>query len=177
MAGDTALLVIDMQVGLVEGAYQQHEVVARLADLVAEARVAGTPVVFVQHEEEDYPPMRHGAPEWQLHPALTPVEGELVVHKRASDAFYGTALGQELAARGVRHLVVTGMQTEYCVDATCRRAIGEGFDVTLVADGHTTGDTATLSAAQIIAHHNLTLGQLSHPDHPIAVRPRAAITF
>ncbi len=177
MVGDTVLLVIDMQVGLVEGAYQKHDVVARLADLVAEARTNGTPVVFIQHEEEDYPPMRHGAPDWQFHPALTPAEGELVIHKRASDAFYGTPLGQELAARGVRHLVITGMQTEYCVDATCRRAISEGFDVTLVADGHTTEDNTTLSAAQIIAHHNLTLGQMAHPDHPIAVRPRAMITL
>jgi len=177
MAGDTALLVIDMQVGLVEGAYQKHDVVARLADLVEEARATETSVVFIQHEEEDYPQMRPGAPEWQFHHALAPAAGELVIHKRASDAFYRTSLRQELAARGVRHLVITGMQTELCVDATCRRAISEGFNVTLVADGHTTEDTAILSAAQIIAHHNLTLGQLAHPDHPIAVQPRAAITF
>jgi len=176
MATDTALLIIDMQVGLVEGAYQKHDVVARLADLVAGARSSGTPVVFIQHEEEDYPPMRHGASDWQFHPALTPAAGELVIHKRASDAFYGTPLRQELAARGVRHLVITGMQTEYCVDATCRRAISEGFDVTLVADGHTTEDTATLSAAQIIAHHNTTLGHLTHPDHTITVKPSAEIT-
>ncbi len=176
MATDTALLVIDMQVGLVAGAYQKDEIVARLADLVAEARSSRTPVVFIQHEE-DWPTMRPGSPDWQFHPALTPAGGELVIHKRACDAFYGTPLREELAARGVRRLVVTGMQTEYCVDATCRRAVGEGFDVTLVADGHTTEDTATLSAAQIIAHHNLTLGQMAHPDHPIAVRPRAEIAL
>ena len=176
MVTDKALLVIDMQVGLVRGGYQADDLVARLADLVAEARTAGTPVVFIQHEE-DWPTMRPGAPDWQFHPALAPADGELVIHKRACDAFYGTPLRQELAARGVRHLVITGMQTEYCVDATCRRAVSEGFDVTLVADGHTTEDAATLSAAQIIAHHNLTLGQLAHPDHPIAVRPHAEINL
>lgn len=174
MAGDTALLVIDMQVGLVEGAYQQHDVVTRLADLVAAARAAGTPIVFIQHEDDW---MRPGVPEWQFLAALTPAEGELVIRKRACDAFYGTPLREELTARGVRHLVVTGVQTELCVDATCRRAASEGFDVTLVADGHTTEDTPTLPAAQIIAHHNRTLGQLAHPDHPIAVRPRAAIAL
>lgn len=174
MATDTALLVIDMQVGNVASAYQKDEIVARLADLVAEARVLGTPVVFIQHEDDW---MRPGMPDWQFLPALTPAAGELVIHKRACDAFYGTPLREELTARGVRRLVVTGVQTEYCVDATCRRAVSEGFDVTLVADGHTTEDTATLSAAQIVAHHNRTLGQLAHPDHPIAVRPRAAITL
>ena len=176
MATDTALLVIDMQIGIVAGAYRRDDTVARLADLVAAARASGTPIVFIQHEEE-YPPLRHGGPDWQFHPALTPTADELVIHKRASDAFYETPLRAELAARAVRHLVVAGMQTEYCVDATCRRAASEGFAVTLVADGHTTEDSATLTAAQIIAHHNRTLGQLAHPDHPVAVRPRAAITL
>ncbi|HET8625957.1 MAG TPA: cysteine hydrolase family protein [Thermomicrobiales bacterium] len=176
MAGDTALLVIDMQVGNVAHAYQKDAIVARLAGLIAEARAAGTPVVFVQHED-DWPTMRPGGPDWQFLPGLTPAEGELVIHKRASDAFYGTPLREELAARGIRRLVVTGVQTELCVDATCRRAASEGFDVTLVADGHTTEDSATLPAAQIIAHHNLALRQMAQPDHPIAVRPRAEITF
>ncbi|HEX5504658.1 MAG TPA: cysteine hydrolase family protein [Thermomicrobiales bacterium] len=174
MAGDTALLVIDMQVGNVANAHQKDALVARLAELIAQARAAGTPVVFVQHEDDW---MRPGVSEWQFLPALTPAEGELVIHKRASDAFYETPLREELAARGIRRLVVTGVQTELCVDATCRRAASEGFDVTLVADGHTTEDSATLPAARIIAHHNLALGQLAHPDHPIAVRPRADITL
>ena len=118
-----------------------------------------------------------GGADWQFLPALTPAAGELVINKRASDAFYRTPLREALTARGVRHLVVTGVQTELCVDATCRRAASEGFDVTLVADGHTTEDSATLPAAQIIAHHNLALRHLAHPDHPIAVRPRAEIAL
>jgi len=101
----------------------------------------------------------------------------LVAHKRVPDAFQDTPLREALASYGVRHLVVIGMQTDICVNATCRRAVSEGFDVTLVADGHTTADTASLSAAQIIANHNLALGQLNGTEHPIAVRPRAAITF
>jgi nicotinamidase-related amidase len=176
MATDTALLVIDMQVGIVAGGYQKDEVVARIADLIAAARSSGTPVIFAQHEE-DWPTLRHGEFGWQFHPALTPAEGELVVNKLACDAFYGTSLREELTALGIQNLIIAGMQTQGCVDATCRRAVSEGFDVTLVADAHTTEDTAILSAAQIIAHHNLTLGQLAHPDHPIAVRPRAEITF
>src|SRR5690349_24319984 len=132
MATGTALMVIDMQVGIVAGGYQKDEVVARIADLIAAARSSGTPVVFVQHEE-DWPSMRHGEPGWQIHPALTPADGELVINKWACDAFYGTPLREELTARGVRNLIITGMQTQACVDATCRRAVSEGFDVTLVA--------------------------------------------
>ena len=174
MATDTALLVIDMQLGNVGAAYQREAIEVRLAGLVADARGAGTPVVFIQHEDDW---LRPGVPEWAFVAALTPAEGELVIRKRACDAFYGTPLREELTARGVRHLVVTGVQTELCIDATCRRAASEGFDVTLVADGHTTEDSPTLPAAQIIAHHNRALAQLAHPDHPIAVRPRAAIVL
>lgn len=177
MAAATALLVIDMQVALVEGAYQASATVECVAALIAKARAGGTPVVFIQHDHERYTPMIPGAPGWQIHPALAPAPGELVVNKRASDAFYETPLQRELTARGISHLVVTGMQTEYCVDATCRRALSNGYAVTLVADGHTTSDNALLTAAQIIAHHNLTLGQLAHPSQTISVKPAAAIAL
>jgi nicotinamidase-related amidase len=177
MATDTTLLVIDMQVGNVANAYRRDEIVARVADLIAAARAADTPVVFVQHEEEEWPSMRRGGADWQFHPDLTPVAGELVINKRASDSFYDTPLLQELGGRGIEKVVVAGVMTELCIDATCRRASSEGFDVTLVSDAHTTEESPVLSAAQIIAHHNRTLGMMPNPEHPIAVRPRAEVAF
>lgn len=177
MAGDTALLVVDMQLGNVASAYRKDEVVALVEGLIAAARAAATPVIFVQHEEEAWPSMRRGGADWQFVPSLTPDTGELVIHKRASDAFYDTPLREELTARGVRHLVVAGVMSELCIDATCRRASSEGFAVTLVADGHTTEESPVLSPAQIIAHHNHALAQMPNPEHPIAVRPRAEIAF
>lgn len=176
MATETALLVIDMQVGIVANAHDKEGVVARIADLIAEARAARTPVVFVQHEE-DWPSMHRGESGWEFIPALTPEPGELVINKRACDAFYDTPLREELAARGVKKLVVTGMMTDACIDTTCRRASSEGFAVTLVADGHTTEDTDDQPAARTIAHHNRILAQMAQPDHPIAVRPRAETAF
>ena len=176
MASDTALLVVDMQIGNVANAYRKDEIVARVAGMVAEARAAGVPVIFVQHED-DWPTMRPGGPDWQFDPALVPAEGELVINKRASDSFYDTPLREELTTRGIQKLVVSGVMTELCIDAICRRASSEGFDVTLVADGHTTEEGPELSAAQIIAHHNRALGQMPNPEHPIAVRSRAEITF
>lgn len=176
MATDTALLIIDMQVALVRGAYQECEVLDRIADLLAQARVSGTAIIFIQHDHTRYAPMKPGAPGWQIHPAIAPSPDELIIRKHASDAFYETSLRRELDALGIKRLIITGMQTEYCVDTTCRRAISEGYDVILVADGHTTGDTDTLSAAQIIAHHNMTLAHLAHPDRTIIVKPSAEIT-
>ena len=175
MANATALLIIDMQVALVEGAYQERAVLDRIAGLLAQARALGTAIIFIQHDHMDYAPMKPDTPGWQIHPGLAPAPDELIIRKRASDSFYETSLRRELTALGITRLIVTGMQTEFCVDATCRRAISEGYDVILVADGHTTWDTDILSAAQIIAHHNATLGNLAHPDHTITVMPSAEI--
>ena len=177
MPNDTALLVIDMQVSLVEGAYEQQAVLDCIASLLADARASGTPIIYIQHDHATYEPMKPGTPGWEIHPAIAPAPGELVIRKEASDAFYATSLRRELAARGIKRLIITGMQTEYCVDATCRRATSEGYDVILVADGHTTGDSEHLTAAQIIAHHNTVLGGIPNPDHEIVVTPRDAITM
>jgi nicotinamidase-related amidase len=175
---DTALLVIDMQNALIEeGAYQAEATIDRIGGLLAQARATDTPVIFIQHEEDEYPPMNYGAAGWQVHPALAPIEGELALRKRTADSFYETPLQDELRARGIHRLVLTGMQTENCVAATCRSALSHGYDVTLVADAHTTFDTEQLTAAQIIENENAALGQLERPDHAVTVTPSAEITF
>jgi nicotinamidase-related amidase len=158
---NTALLVIDVQMfgfGEDSPVYAGESLIARIGDLIARARTAGVPVIYVQHcgvkGEIDEP----GSPAWEIHPAIAPVADELVVQKRHPDAFQETPLQAELVSRGIKRLVLAGMQTEYCVDTTCRRAYSLGYDVTLVGDAHSTWDTEHLTAPQIIAHHNATLG-------------------
>ncbi|GAB4214452.1 MAG: cysteine hydrolase family protein [Roseiflexaceae bacterium] len=171
-----AVLVIDMQVVLTEGAHEREAVVGQVRDLIGRARDHAVPVIYLQHTADGWPPLQHGAPTWAIDPALAPEAGELVIEKWASDAFTGTPLQAELAARGVKRLVVTGMMTEGCVDSTCRRALSLGYDVVLAADGHTTWDNV-LPAAQIIAHHNATLPDLPFPGHTLVVKPAAEIVL
>lgn len=176
MSDRTALLVIDMQIGLVEGAFRADAVLDRIADLIGRARLARVPVIHVQHHHATYAPLRPGTATWHLHPRVAPEEGERVIGKTASDAFYETPLLDELRRLDVTHVVVTGMQTEFCVDTTCRRAISSGLNVTLVSDAHTTID-ATLPAESIIAYHNAVLPKVAHPRHHIRVRPSGEVTF
>ena len=185
MATDAALLVIDVQVAIMDGpdpssppAYRRDEVLANIDALLRKARAAKVPVVYVQHDDASFAPLQPGAPGWQIHPRVAPADGERVIRKKASDAFYGTPLRTELDARGVTHLVVAGADTQYCVDTTVRRALSLDYDMTLAADAHTTGgDTDALTAAQIVAHHNATLAELPHPKHAITVTPTSEITF
>ena len=166
MSEGTALLVIDMQVGLVAGAYRAGEVLGTIATLLAKARSSGTTVVYLQHESDEFEPLKRGTPTWQIHPEIVPAEGELVIPKRASDSFYQTSLRGELEARRVRHLVVTGMMTEACVDTTSRAAISLGYDVTLVEDAaHHLERAATGAANHRASQRHIGGPRTSRPHH------------
>jgi len=161
MRSDTALLVIDVQVGNFADAapvYGGNDLLARVSGLIARARAVGVPVVYIQHCGPEGAIDQPGTPGWEIHPAIVPVEGDVVVQKRHPDAFQDTNLQRELESRGIKRLIITGIQTEYCVDTTCRRAYSLGYDVTLVKNAHSTWDTDLLTAPQIIAHHNDVLG-------------------
>lgn len=160
MSGETALLVIDVQASMFDPAYpvcHGEELLLQIGTLIAKARAAGAPVVYVRHGEGPGSPLEHGSPGWQIDAAIAPLADDLVIDKRTPDSFHQTPLQAELEARGVKRLVLTGIQTEYCVDTTCRRAYSLGYSVTLVKNGHATWDSAALSAQQIIAHHNEVL--------------------
>jgi nicotinamidase-related amidase len=163
MSGKTALVVIDVQHGLFLPPYKPHKedaFLATLAELLRRARAAGTPVVYIQHDGGDDSPIHPAKTEgWPIHPAIAPKEHETVVRKRFCDAFQETALDEHLKGLGVTRLVLAGIQTEHCVDTTCRRAFSLGYQITLVEDGHTTYDTAALRAEDIIAHHNQIIGE------------------
>jgi len=179
VSSNTALLVIDVQVGIIEGfhAYRGREVLEQINKLLANARASNMPIIYVQHDGEKGHPLEVGTEGWQIHPEIKPHQEDLIIRKRASDSFFETTLRRELEARGTKHLIVTGCMTEYCVDTTTRRAVSMGYDVTLVGDAHTTIDNKLLTAAQIIAHHNALLDGLDAGSHSITVKPADEVTF
>jgi len=134
---NTALMVIDVQKGVVAEAYQRDGVVARIGTLVDKARDEGVPVVWVQHSDKE---LEQGSEAWEYVPELARKESEPLVHKRFGDSFEGTDLEQVLAEIGVGRLVVTGAQTDACIRSTIHGAFARGYDVTLVGDAHTTED-------------------------------------
>jgi nicotinamidase-related amidase len=156
-----ALLVIDMQKGMfADPSVQPHEgalVVARIAELITRARMADKPVVFVQHDGGPGDVLERGGVGFDLCSELTPLADEQIIVKNFCNAFQATSLADVLAHRGVGQLFVCGMQTEFCIDTTCRAAFEKGLAVTLIGDAHTTFDNAVIPAREIIRHHNLTL--------------------
>ncbi|WP_088279849.1 cysteine hydrolase family protein [Ideonella sp. A 288] len=158
----TALLIIDVQRALCEGpheAFGAQALVERIDRLARQARQAGAPVVIVQHESSG-PLLAYGSEGWQLARGLHTEPTDVLLRKTTPDSFHKTALEALLRERQVTRLVVCGMQSDFCVDTTTRRALALGFAVVLVSDGHSTLDNEHLSAAQIIAHHNTTLSNI-----------------
>lgn len=175
----TALVVIDVQRALCEGAgatFEADRVVRTINAVGAKARAAQVPVFVVQHESPEGAFVR-GAPGWELAPGLAVTESDRRVHKTATDSFHRTPLHDMLQSLGVSHLVVCGMQSDFCVDTTTRRALALGYRVTLVADGHTTCDNQVLTAAQISAHHNVTLANITSFGPRATAVAAAQITF
>jgi nicotinamidase-related amidase len=152
---NTALLVVDMQNGVVEGAYERDAVVANVDSLVEKARRERVPVVWVQHSDEQ---LARGSDDWQIVPELNPGDAEPLVEKGYGDAFEDSTLETVLSGLGVGRLVVAGAQTDACVRSTLHGALVRGYDATLVSDAHTTEDQTEWGApppAQVIAHTNL----------------------
>jgi nicotinamidase-related amidase len=156
----TALLVIDVQQDLADIAFESARVIGRINEVSAKARAARALVVFIQHESPSGL-LVFGTDGWQLARGLEVEPQDLRLRKTATDSFHRTELEEVLRRHGVSDLVICGIQSDFCVDTTTRRALALGFPIVLVADGHTTTDNAHLSAAQIIQHHNDTLTNIT----------------
>lgn len=158
---NTALLIIDMQAGNFDDTapiYNGDALLSNTRRLIQEARTSQIPIFYVQHCGTKGDIDEPGSPGWALHPDMTPMAEDTIVQKRFPDAFQDTTLLTELKAKDIEHLVIVGLQTEYCIDTTTRRAFSLGYKVTLVKDAHSSWDNDDLTAAQIISHHNRVLG-------------------
>jgi nicotinamidase-related amidase len=152
---NTALLVIDVQNGVVEGAHERDAVVGKVGSLVDKARRERVPVVWIQHSDDQ---TVRGSDEWRIVSELAPGEAEPLVEKHYGDSFEDTTLETVLSGLGVGRLVVVGAQTDACVRSTLHGAFVRGYDATLVSDAHTTEDLTAWGAPppdQVIAHTNL----------------------
>jgi nicotinamidase-related amidase len=175
----TALLIIDVQQALCSGEYECFEinrVINTINDLSTRARSAGVPVVLIQHEEANSP-LAHEAAGWQLAEGLETAPRDLRVRKTTGDSFYQTNLQKLLPKEDFERLVICGLQTDYCVNATVRQALKLGYDVVLANDAHSTVDNGKLTAEDIIAEHNKDWAHLTGSVARIDVIPTAEIRF
>jgi len=174
---NSALLVVDVQNGVVRNAHDREAVVANIARLTEQARRDGAPVIWVQHESKDLP---KDSEAWRIVPELSPGADEPHVGKAYGDAFEETGLEPLLADLGVGRLTVAGLQTDACIRSTIHGALARGYDVTLVSDAHTTEDLSQWGAPppdQVIAHTNLYWKYQTAPGRTAGVAKATEVDF
>ena len=173
----TALLVVDVQNGVMAGAHDRDAVVANIVTLVDRARAAQVPVVWVQHTSDE---LAEGSEVWQYVPELPRSEDEPLVHKRYGDSFEDTELESVLAGHGVGRLVVAGAQTDACIRSTLHGALVRGYDALLVSDAHTTEDLSAYGAPppdKVIDHTNLYWSFQTAPGREAGTVGTAEVAF
>ena len=174
---NTALLVVDVQAGVVAGNFERDNVVANIARLVDKARGSRAPVIWVRHNSKEFVA---GTDAWAIVPELSPAPGEAIIDKRYGDAFEATGLEAVLAERGIGKLVVAGAQSDACIRSTLHGALVRGYDTILVGDAHTTEDMTQWGApppGQVVAHTNLYWKYQTAPGRMAGVVTTADAAF
>ena len=152
-----ALLVIDVQKDVVANALKTPEVVANINSLISNARISSVPVIWVQHSD-DY--LEKGSTGWEIVDELKPLPSELRIYKTEASSFVETDLRAQLDSLGTKALIITGAQTNYCINATSNAGVELGYQVTLVSDAHTTEDSDTAKASELIEGKNISFAQI-----------------
>lgn len=134
--------------------FKSDMLLQNLNELLVRARSMQTPIFYIQHHASVGKQLEHGTSSWEIHSSISPNNEDTIIQKTTPDSFFNTPLDMELKKQGIEHLIIVGIQTEVCVDTTCRRAFSMGYKVTLVSDTHSTWDSKELTAQQIINHHN-----------------------
>lgn len=177
--GRGALVVVDVQVGVMANAWDADRVIGNVARAVDRARAEAVPVIWVQHSDGE---LVYGSPEWEWVPQLLPADGEPRVHKNFNSSFEKTSLEGELAGLGVAHLVVAGAATNWCIRATAYGALDRGYDLTLINDGHTTdsidrANGTAIKAEDMIDDLNVCMTWVSYPGRTSGTAAADTVDF
>jgi nicotinamidase-related amidase len=157
----TALVIIDVQQGMFmfqRPLWRAGDILEGISELLRGERQANACIVHVQHDGGPGHLLAKGSIGGPHHPEVAPIEDEITIEKHRSSAFHDTDLQDRLRRIGIRRLMIAAIQTEYCVDSACRAAVALGYQVTLLCDAHSTFDSPVITAEQIVAHDNCTLG-------------------
>ncbi len=157
---DEALIVIDVQEGFfsdpIDPVYNEKNLIHNINQLIDSFRKHGKPIIFVRHTDED---LVKGTRRWEVYSKVHSKSDDLYVDKTTPDSFFKTELLNVLKKNNIDSIVIAGLQTDYCIDATCKSAFGKGIPTILISDGHSTYDNSFMKADKIIDYHNKIIGR------------------
>lgn len=175
-----ALLIVDVQVGVMQTVWDAERVISNVAKAVEKARQQGVPVIWVQHSHHEEIP--YGSPAWEWVPELSPAAGEARVYKQFNSSFEETNLEEIFAGLGVTHVVLAGAASNWCIRSTAYGALDRGYDLTLIKDAHSTesiefDDGIAVEAAHIIRELNMAMTWTDYPGRTTSTAAVEALEF
>lgn len=149
-----ALIIVDMQTALVEAEpYNKAAVVENIKALLDSCRKNNIPVIYIQHDGGKGDELEHGSIGWTIFKDITPMPDEKIFEKQYNSAFIKTGLHEYLQDTGAKNIILCGMQTEYCLDATCKVAFEYEYEVTIPQSTTTTFDNAFASGKELAGYY------------------------
>jgi nicotinamidase-related amidase len=167
-----ALLVIDMQKGSFTPETPRFDtdgVVKRINELAELFRTMNYPVIYIQHDGTGTGEFEKNAQDWENLDDLNVETIDIRIDKYANDVFYKSKLHSKLKELNIKELFVTGCATDFCVESTIQSALTKDYIITVVEDGHTTGERPHLKAEQVIEHYNWVWGNMIPTNGHISV--------
>ncbi|OIK16186.1 cysteine hydrolase [Bacillus sp. MUM 116] len=152
------LLVVDVQTALVnEHPYNERKVIENIKNLISVARDHEKEVVFVRHDDGVGTELEYGTDGWQIYDEIAPNKDEKVFEKQYNSAFLKTGLKEYLDTKNVNSIILVGMQTEYCIDTTCKNAFEFGYKLIIPEETNTTFNNEYLSGEKLYEFYNFKI--------------------
>ncbi|AGK96134.1 cysteine hydrolase family protein [Clostridium pasteurianum] len=155
---DIALLIVDVQNALVDDKpFNIDRILMNIKKLLDVCRSNKIEVIYVQHDGEKEDNLEPFSKGWDIHKSISPKQGEKIIRKTYNSSFKNTYLEEYLNSKNIKELLLVGMQTEYCIDTTCRVAFEKGYKLIMPEDTNTTFDNGDLSAKEVYQYHNFRI--------------------
>lgn len=155
---NTALLIVDVQNALVDDKpFNLDNTLANIKKLQDTCRANKIEVIYIQHDGEKEDNLEPFSKGWDIHHSIYPESGEKIIRKTYNSAFKNTELEEYLDSKNIKTLILVGMQTEYCIDTTCRVAFEKGYKLIMPEHTNTTYDNGQLTGSEIYEYHNLKI--------------------
>lgn len=149
-----AFIIVDMQTALVEAEpYNRVNVIENIKVLLDSCRKKGIPVIYVQHDGGMGDELEHGSVGWTIYKDIVPLPDEKIIEKHYNSAFRKTGLHEYLKEKGIKKIILCGIQTEYCLDVTCKVAFEYEYEVTIPQSTTTTFDNAFASGRDLAEYY------------------------
>ncbi|MDD3223638.1 MAG: cysteine hydrolase family protein [Clostridium sp.] len=149
------LLVVDTQKLITnDKLYKFNTFVANVKKIICEARKNAVEVIYVRHDDGEGNELTKGNDGFEVYEEFKPMKDEKIFDKKVNSAFKGTGLLEYLIDKGEKDVIIVGLQTDYCIDATIKCGFEHGFNITVPAYVNTTVNNKFMSAEQSYQYYN-----------------------